>query len=146
MYHPNFSQLKHTMSFLYLLLTPDQAHQKVFHKVPIIGFRRAKSLKDILVRAKVPLLQKNEGFCGPCKKLRCEISKHVVNTSSFKSTTTQRTYFLRSEDLKRSSENVVYLLACKTCSKQYTGSTEDFRPRFNNYRCAHRNLFKKKRS
>ena len=83
-HHPNFSKLKDTMSFLHLLLTPDQEHQKVFHKVPIIGFRRAKSLKDILVRAKVPPLQKNEGFCVPCKKSRCEICKQMVNTNSFK--------------------------------------------------------------
>ena len=55
-------------------------------------------------------LQKNEGFCGPCKKPRCEICKHIVNTNSFKSTTTQRTYFIRPENLKCSSENVVYLL------------------------------------
>ena len=38
----------------------------------------------------------------------------------------------------------MYLFTCKTCSKQYTGST-DFRPRFNNYRCAHRNLLKRKK-
>ena len=144
-YQPNFSKLKDTMSFLHLLLTPDQEHQKVFHKVPIIGFRRAKSLKDILVRAKVPPPQNNKGFCGPCKKPRCEICKHMVNTNSFKSTTTQRTYFIRPENLKCSSENVVYLFTCKTCSKQYTGSTEDFRPRFNNYRCAHRNFLKRKK-
>ena len=37
-YHPDFSSLKDTMSFLHLLLTPGQEHQKVFHKVPIIGF------------------------------------------------------------------------------------------------------------
>ena len=67
-YHQNFSNLKDTMSFLHLLLTPDQEHQKLFRKFPIIGFQRAKSLKDILVRAKVPSVQKNEGFCGPCKK------------------------------------------------------------------------------
>ena len=66
-YHPNFSKLKDTMSFLHLLLTPDQEHRKVFHKVPIVSFRRAKSLKDILVRAKVSSLQKNEGFCGHVK-------------------------------------------------------------------------------
>ena len=83
-YHPNFSTLKDTMSFLHFLLTPDLEHQKVFHKVPIIGFRRVKSLKDILVRAKVPPLQKNEGFCGPCKKSRCVICEHMVNTNSFK--------------------------------------------------------------
>ena len=81
MYHPNFSKLKDNMPFLHLLLTPDQEHLKVFHKVPIIGFRIAKSLKDILVRAKVSPLQKNEGFCRRCKKSRCEICVHMVNTN-----------------------------------------------------------------
>ena len=113
---------------MHLLLIPDQEHQKVYHKVPIIGFRRAKSLKDVLVRAKVPQLQKNEGFCGPWKESRCEICEHMVNINSFKSTTTHWTYFIRPENLKCSSENAVYLLTCKTYSKQYTGSTEDFRP------------------
>ena len=122
------------MSFLHLLLAPDQEHQQVFYKVPIIGFRRAKSLKDILVRAKVPPVLKNEGSCGPCKKSRCEICEHIVSTDNFKSTTTHRTYCIRPPDLKCSSKNVVYLFTCKTCSKQYTGSTEDFRPRFNNHR------------
>ena len=37
---------------------------------------------------------------------------------------------IRPPDLKCSSEKVVYLLICKTCSKQYTWSTGDFRPRF----------------
>ena len=78
-------------------------------------------------------------------KSRCEICKHMVNTNSFKSTTTQRTYFKRPENLRCSAENVVYLSTCKTCSKQYTGSTENFWPRFNNYRCAHRNFLKRKK-
>ena len=69
----------------------------------------------------------------------------MVNTNSFKSTTTQRTYFIRPESLKCSSENVVYLFTCKKCSKQYTGSTEGFWPSFNNYRCAHKNVFKRKK-
>ena len=58
-YYPNFSNLKDIMSFLNLLLTPDLEHQQVFYKVRIIVFRRAKNLKDILVRAKVaPVLKK----------------------------------------------------------------------------------------
>ena len=61
-YHPNFSKLKDTMSFFHLLFTPDQEHQNAFHKVAIIGFRRGKSLKDILVRAKVPHFKKMKGF------------------------------------------------------------------------------------
>ena len=39
----------------------------------------------------------------------------------------------------------MYLSTCKICSKQYTGSTEDFWPNLNNYRCAHRNFLKRKR-
>ena len=145
-YHPSSSNLKDTMSFLHLLLTSNQEHRKVFHKISIIGFRRAKSLKDILVRAKVSPLQENEGVCEPCKESRCEICEHMVNTDSFKSTTTQRIYFIRPENLKCSCENAVYLFTRKTCSTQYTESTEDFRPRFNNYRCAHRNVLKRKKS
>ena len=132
-------------SFLHLLLTLDQEHQQRLRKVPIIGFQRAKSLKDILVRAKVPPVLKNEGFYGPCKKSRCKTCQQDVSTDSFKSTTTQRTYFIRPPDLKCSSENEVYLFTCKTCSKKYTRSTEDFRPRFNNYRCVHRNYLKRRK-
>ena len=46
------------------------------------------------------------------------------------------------ENLNCRSENVVYLTSWKTCHKQYTGSSEEFRARFNNYRCAHRNYCK----
>ena len=63
-YYQNCSNLKDTM---HLLLTPDQENQKVFDKVPIIGFPRAKSLKDILVRAKAPPLQKMKGFVDHVK-------------------------------------------------------------------------------
>ena len=65
-YHPNFSNLKDTRSFLHMLLTPEQKPQKVFNKVPTIGFRRAKISKDILVRAKARTVQKNERFCRSC--------------------------------------------------------------------------------
>ena len=32
------------------------------------------------------------------------------------------------------------MISCKTCHKQYNGSSEEFRARFNNNRCAHRNF------
>ena len=72
-------------------------------------------------------------------------NEHIISTYSFKSTTTQRTYFVRPPDLQCSSENVVYLRTCKTCSKQCTEINEHFQPRFNNYRCAHRNFLKRKK-
>ena len=62
-YHPAFLKLKNVLSEIHLLLTPDREHRKVFEKVRIIGFRREKSLKGILVRAKVAPLEKKKGCC-----------------------------------------------------------------------------------
>ena len=79
-YHPVFSKLQNVLSEIHLLLTPDREHGKLFEKVLITGFRRAKSLKDILVRAKVAPLEKKKGCCRSCGGTRCEICKHVVTT------------------------------------------------------------------
>ena len=113
----------------------------MFRDVPIIGFHRATSLKDILVRAKICHIKK-KGWYGPCKGPKCEICKHIVPTRNFKSFTTKRTNEIRSENLNCRFKYVVYLIFCKTCCKQYIGSSEEFRTRFNNYRCAHRNYRK----
>ena len=83
-YHPVFLKLKHVLSEIHLLLTPGREHGQVFERVSIIGFRRAKSLKDILVRAKVAPLEKKKGYCRSCRGTRCEICKHVVTTETFR--------------------------------------------------------------
>ena len=49
---------------------------------------------------------------------------------------------IRPENPNCRYKNVVDLISCRTCHKQYTGSSEVFRARFNNYRCAHRNYHK----
>ena len=68
-----FSELKIVLSKIHLLLAPDREHEKVFEKVTIIGFMRAKSLRDILARVKVVLLEKKKGFCRSCGGTRCKI-------------------------------------------------------------------------
>ena len=83
LYYPIFSKPKNILSKIHLLLTPDREHINVFENVPIIGFKKGKSL---LVRAKVPPLKTEEGFCGPCNKPRCEICKHITKTHQFPST------------------------------------------------------------
>ena len=60
-YHPASSKLKHILSNINLLLTPDAQHRKVFPEVPIAGFMRGKSLKDLLVRTKVPVEKETDG-------------------------------------------------------------------------------------
>ena len=53
-YHPAYSKIKHISSNVNFLLTPDAQYGQVFLEVPIVG----KSLKDLLVRTKVPVEKK----------------------------------------------------------------------------------------
>ena len=120
------SKLKNVLSEIHLLLTPDREQGKVFENIPIVGFRRAKSLKDIIVRAKVAAIEKKKGSCRSCGGTRCEICKHVVTTETFRSFSTKRENCIKANNLSCRSNNVVYFSSCKACSKQYTGSTESF--------------------
>ena len=129
------------MTRIHLLLTPDNEHNEVFRDVLVIGFRRAKSLNHIFVRAKVPQIR-NKGWCGPFKGPRCHICKHFAPTRNFTSSAPKLTCEIRPENLNCRSKNVVYLISCKTYHKTYTGSSEEFRARFNNYGCALRNYRK----
>ena len=138
-YHPVLSKLKNLLSETHLLLTPDREHGIIFERILIIGFRRARSLKDILVRAKVAPQEKKKGYFRSCGGTRCEICRYVVTTETFRYFSTQREYCIKPDNLSCRYNNVVYLFSCKTCSKQYTGSTKSFWSRFNNYQSAHRN-------
>ena len=60
-YHSCLAQLKIIMTRIHLLLTPNNEHNNVFRDVPFIWFRRAKGLKDILVRAKKPQIKSKVG-------------------------------------------------------------------------------------
>ena len=102
----------------YLLLTPDREHEQIFERIPIVGCRRAERFKNILVRAKTAPLEKKKGSCRSCGCTRCDICKHVVTTEAFRYFSTQREYCIKAYNLNCCSSNIVYLLSCKTCSKQ----------------------------
>ena len=61
-YYPIFSKIKKILFKIHLLLIPDREHRKVFENISVIGFKKGKSLKDILVRAKIPPLKTEMGF------------------------------------------------------------------------------------
>ena len=141
-YHPMFSKLKNILSQIHLLLALDREHGKVFEKILIIWFRRAKSFKYTLVKVKVAPLQKKKRCCRSCGGTRCEICKHVTTAKTFTSFSTKRQCCIKLDNLNCCPSNVVHLFSCKTCLKQYTCSTESFRSRFNYYMSAHRSFVK----
>ena len=88
------------------------------------------------MRGKVPPLKTEEGFCCLSNKPRNELLNISPKSTSFNHHL-RPAYILLDQ---RMSKNVAYLFTCKT----YTESTEEFRSKFNNYRCLHRNFLRKK--
>ena len=60
------------MEELQNFLAPDREHKRVFHEVPIVGFRNRKSLMDYLVRAALPRMD-SAGGSEPCDKGTCQV-------------------------------------------------------------------------
>ena len=106
-YYPIFLKLKKNLSKIYLLLTPDKKHKKVFENVPITGFKKGKSLKDILVRDKIAPLKSEEGICDPSNKPRCETWKHITKIHQFESSSMKLIYSIRPQNLNCASKNVI---------------------------------------
>ena len=111
------------------MLTPDQRHRKVFPEVVIVGLKRGKIREDLLVSAKVP--ETDEKMLT----LHFFRGKNTFTNKEGSDTYKTREGF----HLNCNSENVIYLIICKKCKKQYVGSCiTRLRTRFNDYRSCHR--------
>ena len=142
-YYPVFKDARKILKELHLLLTPDQAHKRVFSEVLIIGFKNAKTLKYHLVRAVLPQLDR-EGRSKPCEGANrsCEVCESVKDTTKFKS----ETFDILKGPLDCNSNNVIYLFECKKCQFKFpyvVSTVTKFRFRFNNYKSTYRKFRKK---
>ena len=127
------------MEELQILLAPDKEHQKVFPKVPIVGFRDGKSLKDHLVRASLPILTQTLGS-EPCGNRNCQVCQFIVNTDTFSLITTDESFKINKGPLNCNSKKV-YLSEGKKCKSQYVGKAQTkFPVTLNNYKSAHKSF------
>ena len=117
-YHPSFFKLKNVLKEIHLLLTPDEKHRSAFPDVPVIGFKRGRSLKDLLVKAKLPTPTVS-GKSNGCQAKCCGIGPVFVDTKSkFTDSESTREYEIMT-NLNCNSKNVVYLVQFKVCNIQY---------------------------
>ena len=133
-YHPLLQELSNIITKNLNWLYADDEVKKLFSPGPMVSFRSARKLSSYLVRAKIYPLQRDIGSCK-CGKKRCQVCQNIVETDSFSSTCTGKTYKINHQ-FNCSDKCLIYLLTCKTCLKQYVGQTVDeFRYRWNNYKC-----------
>jgi hypothetical protein len=123
-YHPDLINVKETITKHWPTIESSSKLNKMFPTKPIIAYRRPKSLRDYLVRAR--LKQDNEekiiGHSGPCNKPRCKTCIVMPNTDVFVSKLGAKTSIKGQINCKTS--NVVYLVSCTICNLQYVGETK----------------------
>ena len=114
----------------------------------MVAFRKPKSLRDILVRAIVRTQQNETNECKGCGgRSDCQVCKLLIKGNKFSNMSKTRDYNLRKGTLHCNSCNVVYLMTCKTCEKQYVGcTTTRFRKRLNNYKSKLRLYYNRRKS
>ena len=92
----------------------------------MVAFKRPRSLRDILVRAKVPpppLRNPSRNNCLMKKCNKCVIDPYVNSTSVVKCTQDSSISVQVNKPVNCISSNVIYLIQCTKCSQQYIGQT-----------------------
>ena len=106
---------------------------------PLIAYKRNRNLKDILIRSKVPNLNRRRSkrqLKGMKKCGKCANCPFIKERNKLKSTKTNFSKEVNSS-VDCSDSNVIYLIECtkNNCHEQYLGCTEqDFRTRMSQHR------------
>ena len=147
-YHPALNKVYDILRDSSNVLLFDQKHKELFQNKVFSSFRRAKNLKDQLVRAKLPEVDGGSLSVRGCYKCNgrksCQICGLIQEGDSFQDSDENRSFNIFSGRYNCNSENVVYLLQCECCHKKYVGSTKTkFRQRFNVYKSYFRSYARK---
>ena len=124
-YHPVLKNLNSILRKNLPILHTNERMAELFKDPPMAAFRRPRNLKDMVVRAKLDNPLPNGGF-KTCSDTRCLMCKHSTDMDKFTSPVTGRTYTILG-NMSCRTDNCVYLISCKACSKQYVGETGDLR-------------------
>ena len=124
--NPNFMK---TIKKYWPLLDLSKKCKLAFTEPPLIAYRRNKNLNDKLVRASAPTTKQpnNQAPVYRClsKTLFCIYCPKKDMPDQYTSTHTGRSY-TGPTNYKCGVRNVIYLITCRKCQKQYVGQT--YRP------------------
>jgi len=105
-------------------LVEKSRNSEAFTNKPLVAYRRNKNISDKLVRAKCnPSEKTSEKPTLKCKTpWLCKLCPKPSDNGRYKSTTTGREY-QGPRNYSCKTKNVIYLITCKKCKKQYVGET-----------------------
>ena len=111
----------------------------------LVSHKKAPNLRKILVDQRYNDRKKDSNSNGAieiieekgiflCNK-KCQMcqNKHLIPGKHFRCTVTKKHYTIK-QHLDCNVRNVIYLITCNTCQKQYVGSIINFKSRFTLYK------------
>ena len=83
-HHPLLRDFQKVLNEAQILLTPNEEHKTVFgEKSPMIGWRKARTFKDYLVKAKITNRDTLESKSARCNGKRCQVCRYIEKTCEF---------------------------------------------------------------
>ena len=131
-FHPNFRECDKVVQQNWDILEKSSSTRPLLNLKLIKGNRRAKNLRDILVRARLPrqisdtaksAVRNTNTPLNVCQKQHCQYCTMLDKTGRITSIVTNKEYNTRSQISCRSN-NIVYCLCCQACGKHYVGQTK----------------------
>ena len=130
-YNPLLPNLKNILRKHLPILYSDREMLNIFSENSInITYKRNKNLRELLSPSCFPrVIKEHQSSLQKCNK-RCDIcTNFLVHSIEFTCFATKRKYKVKG-NLKCTTNNIIYLLSCKNCGKQYVGSAIKFKERF----------------
>ena len=91
----------------------------------ITAYKNSKNLKQLLVRSKLKTIDSKDGTgfvcCGQSRCLTCRY--HTADATHFYNKTNKEHIIIK-DTIYCHSKNLIYLITCTKCQKQYVGETE----------------------
>ena len=108
------------------MLKEDPAMATIFPEPPLVAYCRPQSLRDKLVKSKVPEVparpKREVKGIKKCLNVNCVTCPYVSPGREVKCTATGENFHINSP-VSCDTENVIYCITCKRCQQQYVGQS-----------------------
>jgi len=124
-YNPALRSISNIIQRYFKILSSSPRRNGVFQTTPLVAFRRTDNLSDILVRSKLhtdkkAVVTKGSFRCGN-NCITCRYITDGRTNYTFSATGEIRTIH---DHIDCDSKNLIYLIHCLRCNKQYIGETK----------------------
>ena len=123
-FHPSNSQVREIIMKNWGVLKFSDLCQEALPEIPLFATRKNRNLKDELIKSRLePLRPKvTHNPKAHCKFFNCSVCVNLRKMKSFMSEETKKSY--KAPDAQCFTPNLIYLLTCNICRKQYVGETK----------------------